>query len=69
MLLTGSCRSTQNPGLRMKKSQKENLTTAFRALLFIAFMGGILFLAIKFAPKDHFADNEILKDVADKYRY
>lgn len=53
----------------MNKSQKRNLTTALRALLFIAIMGGILFVTIKFAPNNHFADNELLKDVSDKYRY
>ncbi len=53
----------------MKKSQKQNFATAIRALLLIAFMGGVLFAAIKLSPGDHFADNELLKDVSDKYRY
>ncbi|MBU1192914.1 MAG: hypothetical protein KKA36_01860 [Gammaproteobacteria bacterium] len=53
----------------MKKAQKENLSMALKALVFIAFMGGILFLTVKFAPNDHFADNEMLNDVSDKYRY
>ncbi len=53
----------------MKKSQKQNLALALKALVFIAFMGGILFVTIKFAPTDHFADNDMLRDVSDKYRY
>lgn len=53
----------------MKKSQKENLANALRALVLIAVLGGIVFVAIKYAPNDHFADNEMLRDVSDKYRY
>lgn len=53
----------------MKKTRKQNLQNTLWALLFIAIFGGILFAAVKYAPKDKFADNGLLQDVADKYRY
>ncbi len=53
----------------MKKSQKENLANAFRAFVLIAVLAGILFVAMKYAPDNHFADNGLIQDVSDKYRY
>lgn len=53
----------------MKKSQKANLANALRALVMIAVLGSILLVAIKYAPNNHFADNGLIQDVADKYRY
>ncbi len=53
----------------MKKSTKETVKNSLMTLAFLAVIGGLIFAAVKYAPKDPFSDNEFLQDVSERHRY